>query len=208
MITVSNKTLISGTILGTMSGTIYSFQVWLLMLLAGPDPVVHPPRPPKPRQWFGWWTPNGWGWTPWFWGSRAFTIPYTLIVPDIVYYITPNTSLSRCNSDKRHSLTATAINDLITAFPDHLPRSRFFTMGASIFTSLTRVHCWASSKPAYTRAAVATFSWPTRRRNWSGRGTWSMSCDGTTYCEIEFVGAAREDQWTWIYWKSNCSETE
>ncbi len=41
----------------------------------------------KIYNYIGWWEPNGWGWTPWFCWSRAFTIPYTLIVPDIVYDI-------------------------------------------------------------------------------------------------------------------------
>ncbi len=65
-------------------------------------------------------------------------IPYTLIVLDIVYNIIPYISLSHCNSDNSHSLTATVINDLIVAIPYLFPCSRSFTTGKSIFTSLTR----------------------------------------------------------------------
>ncbi len=55
-------------------------------------------------------------------------------------------SFSLCYSDKRHSLTATAINDLITDIPYLFPHSRSFTTGVSIFTSLTHSYdepsCW------------------------------------------------------------------
>ncbi len=114
---------------------------------------------PKTQKWFGWWTPNGWGWTFWFLLLiMSLYIPYTLIVPDIIYYIIPYISISHCNSNKLHSLTATVINDLITAVPDLFPCSRSFTMGVSIFTSLIRAqNSWALSTPACKRAAVATF---------------------------------------------------
>ncbi len=108
----------------------------------------------KSQQWFGWWTPNWWGWTPWFCWSRAFTIPYTLIVPDIVYNII-----------------------------------------------LCQHTTWASSTPVCTRAAVATFLWPTLRQNWSGLGAWTMSCDSTTSSENEF-GSLLSINWT------HCSETK
>ncbi len=46
-----------------------------------------------------------------------------------------------------------------TAIPDLPPRSRSFTLGASIFTSRRRApNRWVSSTSACTRAAVATFS--------------------------------------------------
>jgi hypothetical protein len=107
-------------------------------------------------------------------------------LPDIIYYIIPYISLSHCTSDKRHSLTATAINDLITAIPYHFPHSRSFTTGVSIFTSLTRAqNLWASSTPACTRQAVTIFLWPTQTRRWncSGQGAWTMSCNGTAFSE-------------------------
>jgi hypothetical protein len=40
---------------------------------------------------------------------------------------------------ERHSLTATAINYLITVIPDLLPCSRSFITGESIFTRLTQL---------------------------------------------------------------------
>ncbi len=157
MMTILNKISISGTISGMMSGK-------CIVLTSDANGRTGscraPSRRPKPRQWLGGWTPNGWGWTSWFCWSRAFTIPYTLIIPNIVFYIIPYIWLSHCNSDKRHSLTATVINDLITTIPYFLPRSRFFTTDVSIFTSLARAqNRWTSSTPARSRADVATFLW-------------------------------------------------
>ncbi len=56
-------------------------------------------------------------------------------------------------------------------------------------------HTWASSTPACTRAVVAAFLWPTRWRNWSGRGAWSHGLclvAAQPPVKMNFVGAASE----------------
>ncbi len=115
-------------------------------------------RPPKPWQLFGWWTPNGWGLG---WMILQIKSLYHLLHSNCTRYrilYIPHISLSHCYNNKRHSLTATAINDQITAIPNLFPRSRSFTTGESILTSLIRSpNHSALSTPACMRAADVTF---------------------------------------------------
>ncbi len=77
--TISDKTSISGTISGMMLGTMCSFKFdfWCLWQDRSNRILSCTSPQPRPRQWFGWWTPYRWGWMLWYCWSRAFTIPYS-----------------------------------------------------------------------------------------------------------------------------------
>ncbi len=99
----------------------FSFDFWCLWQ----DRILQCALPPGKTPTMIWMMNAPWiRMNPWFCRSRAFAIHYTLILPDIVYNIILYISHSYC--DKRHSLTATAINDLITAIPWPLPLFKIF----------------------------------------------------------------------------------
>jgi hypothetical protein len=84
-------------------------------------------------------------------------------------------------------------------FADHEPLPSLHTLVVPDigYEIILRQHTLASSTPACTRAAVAAFLWPTWRRNWSGRGAWPTSCDGTSSSENEFCRGGERRQVNW-----------
>ncbi len=118
MMTISNKTSISGTISVTMSGTMYSFDFWCLLQ----DQILSIAIPPAK-------------------------------IPTVIWLM--NSQWMRMNA------LIMLIKSLYHPLHSNCTRYRIWYHTSSTY------NIWASSTIACTRAAVATFLWPARRRNWS-----------------------------------------